>query len=258
MFMSEADSQISTATQFVDEVDLPPAVGGMRAAKSLPEMIKPVNAEQSLVVGHGVLSFLPDLPSKHRETVASSFLLAQLAADKQAAADQDLDAWYRAFFEALKKLGWLVQEQGFKEFNKEGTGIETHKAILDVASVLLGSASAAFDIVKSTLESLNKLSRDEWIILFRREAEAAAGTLFQIAVAEQGQGGISISLMAFQFRARSVRSQVIFLKWNTTEANLRQASGKVFFSNTVAQGIGDRVANKVRAYIGDYITDVEI
>jgi hypothetical protein len=256
--MSNAEKQISTATHFIDEVDLPSAVSERRASKSLPQIIKPVNAKQSLIVGHGALSFLPDLPSKHRETVASSFLLAQLAADRQAAAHQDLDAWYHAFFEALKKLGWLVQQEGFKEFKTESIGIGAHKAILDVASTLLGSTSAAYDIVKSTLESLNKLSQDEWIILFHREAGAAAGTLFHIAVAEQGQGGIQISLMAFQFSARSVRSQVIFLKWNTTEADIREASGKVFFSNTIAEGIRDRVANKIRAYIGDYITDLEI
>jgi hypothetical protein len=255
--MSNAESQISTAMQFIDEVNFPPAAGGRRAANR-SEMIKPVNAKQSLVVGHGALSFLPGLPSRHRESVANSFLLAQLVADKEAVAHQDLDAWYSAFFEALKKLGWLVQEDGFREFKTVGKGIDAHKAILDAAALLLGSTGAAYDIVKSTLESLNKLSRDEWIILFRREAEAAAGTLFQIAVAEQGQGGISISLMAFQISARSVRSQLIFLKWNTTEASLRNTSGKVFFSDTVAQGIHDRVANKVRAHIDDYIADLKI
>ncbi len=71
--------------------------------------------------GHGVVSFLGDLSSRHREAVTNSFLLAQLAADKKTSKEEDLDQWYLAYFETLTKVGWIIQEKDFSEYSKSGT-----------------------------------------------------------------------------------------------------------------------------------------
>lgn len=256
--MTELGPQISTAIQFINDADLPPLSGAMRSSGGLAKLIEPQSRKQSLAVGHGVLSFLPSLPSKHRETVANCFLLAQLVADKKAE-PAEMDAWYTAFFDAIRNLGWIVQEHRFGEHDAVGTGVETHNAILDVAATLLGSTSAAFDLVRATLEGLKQLSQEDWLVLFRQESDARRETLFQMAVADAAEGDdVSISLMAFQFSARTDQTKVVFLQWETTEAQMRQTTGKVFFSNTVAEGMRDELADKVRSYVGDYIAQLEI
>jgi hypothetical protein len=257
--MTSLDEQISAATRFIVGVDLPLISSSRRGGGGLSDVLKPINSEQSLAVGRGVVSFLPQTPSKSREAVTNSFLLAQLAADKRTSASQNMDEWYLTFFEALTHTGWLVLQRKFDEYTEHGSDVETHEAILGIAGTLLGSGTAAYLLVKSTLDALLKLTQDDWIDVFRRDEKIRTGQLFQIAVAEPlEQGGVTIDLMAFQISARSTRTDILFFKWGSAEATLRHTEGKVEYSASIAERVGDQIARKVKSYTADYVTNLEI
>jgi hypothetical protein len=67
--MTNLEERISTATQFIKDVDLPRASSSHRAGGGLSAKLKPVNSKQSLAVGHGVITFMPQMPSRQREAV---------------------------------------------------------------------------------------------------------------------------------------------------------------------------------------------
>jgi hypothetical protein len=258
--LSHFDDQIATAAKFVVELDLPPLPSSSRSSEGgLSDKLKPITETQSLAVGHRVVSFLGGLPSRHREVVANTFLLAQLVADRRVPAQQGMDQWYLAFFEALRGLGWLIQEQRFAEYSKQGAGVEIHEAILNIAATLLGSASAGYQVVKSTLEGLHKLSEKDWITVFRKNDHESSGDIFQVAVASPNQDGdISIALMAFLLQAKSTRVRVLFFKWDHAVVALRHATATVVYTNAVSAGVRELVANKVKSYAADYVTSLEI
>jgi hypothetical protein len=257
--MTNLDERISAATQFIEHVDLPRASSSARAGEDFSARIKPVNSQQSLAIGHGIVTFVPQMPSRKREAVANSFLLAQLAADKRASAGHDLDEWYRAFFEALTHIGWLIEHRDFNEYTTRGEEVETHQAILGIAAALLGSGTAAYLLVKATLDALGKLNQEDWIVLFRTNSQSRTGELFQIAVAEPDeQGNTSIKLMAFQIAAKSTRTGVLFFKWGIAEATLRYFSGKVTYTTSIADHVAGLIAERVRSYTADYVTNLEI
>lgn len=253
------DERIFAATQFIEHVDLPRASSSARAGEDFSTKIKPVNSEQSLAIGHGIVTFLPEISSRQREEVANSFLLAQLAADKRASAGHNLDEWYRAFFEALTHIGWLIEHRGFNEYTTRGEEVETNQAILGIAGALLGSGTAAYLLVKATLDALGKLSQEDWIVLFRTNNQSKTGELFQVAVAEPDQhGNTSIKLMAFQIAAKSTHTGVLFFKWGMTEATLRYFSGRVTYPASIADRVAGLIAERVRLYTADYVTNLEI
>src|SRR5262245_25103190 len=135
----EFEELIAAAADFVEGLDLPSLPKGSRSSEGgISDKLEPINRAQSLAVGHGVVSFLEGLPSKHREVVANTFLLAQLAADRRVPAEQRMDEWYLAFFEVLSKVGWIIQEQRFSEYSRKGAGVEIHDAVLSIAATVLG------------------------------------------------------------------------------------------------------------------------
>ncbi len=258
--MSDSDKQIAAAAKFVVDLDLPPLSSPSRSSEGgLSDKLKPITQVQSLAVGHGVVSFLGGLPSRHRETVANTFLLAQLVADHRVHAQESMDQWYLAFFDVLRKLGWLIQEQHFSEYSKQGAGVEIQEAILNIAATLLGSASAGYQVVKSTLEGLRKLSERDWITIFRKEDQESSGDIFQVAVASPTEdGNISISLMAFLLQAKATRVRVLFFKWDNAVVSLRHATATVVYTNAVSAGVRKLVADKVKSYTTDYVTSLDI
>ena len=68
-------------------------------------------------------------------------LLAQLVAKKKTSDPNQIYAWYNAYFDVLTHIGWVVQDQGFAEYHESSDNFEAHRAILAIATTLLGSSS---------------------------------------------------------------------------------------------------------------------
>jgi hypothetical protein len=250
---------VSRASAFVDGVELPPAPHATRSRGGLSERIRPVNENQSLVVGSNIVSFLAGLRSRDRELIVNCSLLAQLAATKQVASRDDVRQWYEMFFDALANLGWVVQERGFSEYREAGDVFESSRAILSVASVVLGAGTTAYALVEATLNGLKNKDGGSWVTVFKRESQTGNAARFQLSVAEPGQeGGAVLSLMSFELSSRRSFTHVLFFKLDRTEAVLRHASGRVSIDSRIMDAVGAKIARKIKAYVEDYVVSLPI
>jgi hypothetical protein len=243
-----------SARDFVDAVKLPsPTRGAVEGSRELIDF----NAQktQTLVVASDVVSFVKGVSSERRQDIVNSSLLAQLVANKQVPDKTNITQWYKAYFEVLQNIGWVIQDNSFSSYTEEANGLEAHEAILKVAAVFLGGAPATLALVVSTLEALKSMdSSKPWMTIFDRETKHAKTGHFQIALAEQGDNDqFMVSLMAFSLKAESSLTQVLFFKIRKDEVELEKYAGRGTINDEVLASIRDQVKQKIAAHSKDYV-----
>jgi hypothetical protein len=210
------------------------------------------------VVGSEVISFVPGVTAERREAIVSSSLLAQLVASKRVPDAAKVYDWYDAYFEVLTNVGWVVQDRGFAEYEQKSKDFEAHKAILEVATALLGAAPAALAIVTKTLEALQSMSADTpWLTIFDRESQSARTARFQIGLAEQdADGQFFVNVLAFGLEARTKMTQVLFFRAKRQDVTLRHYSGRVTINTTVLDQVGDALKAKIAGHAASFISQL--
>ena len=253
-----SDANEATVT-FVDGLALPPPPRTRRGGAGSPAPNFDNKGEQALVVGSNIVAFAKGVAPDIREAIVNCSLIAQLAGNRQVPDREDVRAWYACYFEVLSNIGWVIQDRGFSEHHESGAQFEANKAILSVASVLLGPASTAFTLVESTLKAMGAMSQGPWMTIFRRESQAAKAAKFQVSTVEKGAAGIvRLQLMAFELDASSALTQVLFFKLRTMDVTLRHASGGVVIDDSRLLAIAPRVGERVAAYQSAFIDALQI
>jgi len=252
---------VSQARAFVDIVELPPAppidFNVAKAAQPAQPALD-VAKEQAAVVGGGVIAFVKGVTAEQRADIVNASLLAQLAAKKRVPSATTLagvTAWYDSYFDVLANIGFAIQDKGFAEYHEQSDSFQAHKAILDVAALLLGGAPTALALVKTTLEALQTMDASSpWITLFDRESQTANTARFQIGLVEQdAANGLLLTLIAFGLEARLDVTQVLFFKFRKNDVRLQHHSGKVTINAGLLAALRMDIADKLVAYAHDYV-----
>lgn len=242
----------SKALEFVINAELPPSSGLEGAAADFDfQKAK----DQALVVGSDIVSFVRGVTEERRNDIVNSSLLAQLVATKKVGRQGEILAWYDAYFEVLGNIGWVIQERQFAKHVETSVNLEAHKAILAVATTLLGPGATALQVVKSTLDALESMGNDSpFITLFNRESQNAKTARFQISLAEEeANGRFMVSLMAFALTASAKLTQVLFFRFRKNDVTLRHASGKVTINTNVLASVREPLSEKVLAFTREYV-----
>jgi hypothetical protein len=253
-----SNQSINHAREFIRDAELPEArplgvdIATTRGAETDPA------AAQASVVGSDVVAFVNTVTSDERQDIMNASLLAQLVARQKVAEPRTLaevTAWYDEYLDVLSRVGFVLQHRDFAEYRKDSQTFEAHKAILDVAAVLLAGSPGALYLVKSTLEALEKMSADSpWITLFNRESQSANTAHFQVSLVERdGDAGLLLSLIAFGLAAQNNLTQVLFFKFRRNEITLRHYSGKVTINARLLAAVRHDLADRLVAYTRDYI-----
>ncbi len=251
------NSDIASARGFVDTAVLPAPV--RLEGNELESLEPPLDEElrQAAVVGSEIVSFDAGVSPERRADVLNATLFAQLVANKQRSEPKNLDeirAWYDVYFDALSRLGFVVQDRGFSKFEERSDDFEAHEAILAVAKTFLAGAPGAIALLEATLAGLREVSGDtRWITLFNRESQSANTARFHVALVSHEDGQETVRLIAFGLEARSNLTQVLFFKFRTNEVELLEHSGRVTIAPKVLDGIRDAVAARLIDYAHDYI-----
>ncbi len=248
-----APTSLDSARAFVAKAELPTVPRRRRVP--LADLGFETAKNQAAVVGSEVVSFVNGVTAERREAIVNSSLLAQLVARKKVADPARIYDWYDSYFDVLTNIGWVVQDRNFVEYREQSQNFETHKAILAVATTLLGTAPAALALVKTTIEALQSMNANEpWITVFNRESQTAKTARFQISLAEQDPAGqFFVSLMAFGLEAKSSITQVLFFKAKASEAVLRHYSGRVTINTGVLDGVREAIQTKLFGLANDYV-----
>lgn len=259
MIVQQNQMDVEGALAYLSAVELPEAPLRSRDVMRGESIPLKSDEPQSLIVGSGIVSFSEGLSKDQRAIVSNSSLLAQLAANNKVPNRDNTKDWYKAYFEVLTHLGWIIDEHGFSEHLEKGADFEAHNAIIAVAATVFGSAATALTIITSTLNSLEKVGEGPWMTLFKRESQSAKAARFQVATAEpEADGGCRISFMAFELMAKNDLVQVLFFKFKKSTVSLRHDSGKITLDKAIATALAPTVADKVLPFSIDFIKNIPL
>jgi len=248
---------VGKARRYVDSADLPPARHHDRGTGAAEAVLAKLDAakEQAAIVGSDVVSFVKGVTTERRAAIINSSTLAQLVAKKKVPDFEKTKEWYEAYFDVLTNIGWVLQDRSFATFEEKGSTFETHKAIITVATGLLGPAAPALALLITTLNALQSMNDSSpWITLFSRESQSARTGRFQVSLVEQdAESQFFVTLMAFGLTARDSITQVLFFKARASDVTLQHASGRVSINTTVLDGVSDALKTKIVAHAADFV-----
>jgi hypothetical protein len=251
------DDSIIGAQEFVASVELPdPPPLNINVSKDIFDYDEA--KQQAVVVGSDVIAFVKGITPDQRNDIVNASLLAQLVAKNKIAQPStltDVKEWYDEYFNVLSRIGFVIQDKGFAEYREASDSFEAHEAILEVAAALLAGTPGALALVKTTLESLQKMSSNSpWITLFNRESQSANTARFQVSLVNEDENRrLLVALIAFGLEARTTLTQVLFFKFHTNDVTLHHHSGKVTINAQLLAGVRDQIASKLVSYASDYI-----
>lgn len=230
--------------------------------KNLDGDISPVFDQakaQSQVVGSAILSFSQGVPEQTREAISDAALLAQLVANKEFSSFEAAPKeWFSKYSEVLQNIGWVLQEQGWGEYEIGGNAAEVHEKILDVLTIALAPSVAATKILTGMIAGLRAMSpENQWFTLFNQESRHANTARFQIGLVEAGTDGLFVSLLACLIEAQSNLTQVLFFKFNDAVANFSGNSIKASINETDLQDLSSLVDEKIRGLRREYVSTIK-
>jgi hypothetical protein len=253
-------SSSSEALSFLDQAELPPPPPPppspqIETTEAVAEFNFDSARDQAVVVGSDIISFVRGVSEQRRQDIVNSALLAQLVASKRVPDPTHVFTWYGVYFDTLTNIGWTIQDRQFVDHIEESKNLEAHKAIIELATSLVGPQAAALQLVKTTLTALQSMDQSSpWITLFNRESRFAKSARFQITLAEEkSEGQFLVTLMAFGLVAAKTLTQVLFFKFRSNEVRLKHSSGKVTINTTVLDAIREPISKKLAAFSTDYV-----
>lgn len=215
---------------------------------------------QSAVAGSEIISFVQGVTAERRQAILNSALLAQLAAKKRVPDMENFDEWYRVYFEVLSSIGWVIQDRAFAEHREKTGDFDAHKAIITVATALLGAGTTALSLLVTTLEALQSMNQsDPWIKVFRMESHSARTARFQIGLATQEKDGqFTVDLMSFSLRATLDVVQVLFFTSKSSDVTFKHQSSKVTINTEVLDATQDAIRARLAGIANRYVGEIEI
>jgi hypothetical protein len=177
--------------------------------------------DQAVAVGSQIADFAAGVSAELRPHIANSFLLAQLAANREIKErGGGTEHWYGSYLSTPANTGWLIESDALIERAVSGSSAQVHKEIMPILTLALGPAVAASALVLGVLEGLQNMDKDQpWISLFDYESQRASANQFQISYVTASDGGVAarISLACFELDASRSVTRVLFFRFYRAE-----------------------------------------
>lgn len=226
--------------------------GLMRGAETVDQSTD----EKAYFDNKSIMSFVAGVSPDSRQDVLDSTLLAQLAAGHLYPDPENLKEWYAKYTEVLNNIGWTVQTNEFSEVTSSGSLFEMKNAILGIVSAAFGGNYLA--IVTKVMDALQSLSdTDSKIVAFEKNTHSAGKGTFQLAMAEEVNGTVTLHMAGFILSATSEVKHILFFSSSKEKATVSSNSMACTLSkevyatvrNTVKQKLGD----KAQQYIAEIV-----
>ena len=112
----------------------------------------------------------------------------------------------------------------------------------------------------TVLEGLQEMDKDSpWITLFDRQSQHASGAKFQISYVDADENGqASIKLLSCTIEAERKITQVLFFKFSSQRAQMRDRQSLLSTNRGVLEAGKDSIERKVGVFINDFVENIEI
>ena len=237
---------MASLAEFVRSLQLAKPTGVTMARPQQPALIKD-KSEQGLVDGGSLVSFTSKISDVHKSDVLNSTLLAQLAADHAHNRFKETEQWYNFYVDVLGKVGWVIQNVKFEEYNTSGQTFKASTAILDIIKGLVSGDELA--MVQRTLSSLQSSDNEKWWVVFDKKSSGPSQNgNFQVAPCnEDSSGQVLMSLGSYYFQASVAHDRWLWFDYSS--ANIH------FFKSTQVSTLNEDTYSQVRKQIIDKLGD---
>jgi hypothetical protein len=237
------------------ELDRPKIKAGQpkTIVRDIPETPKITADDKANYVDDGSLvSFVAGLSSEDKTDVLNSVLLAQLAANKKHDRYAEPEAWYKSYHQILSTIGWVGQQDTFKEYKTTALKINVEKAVLEIlGSLALGATAIA--LVTQALSALGNLSKhDSTFVLWDQSSHSLTTGNFQIAASEKSGTDVVLHLGTFYFTATQTDTHFLFFDFSTDDIRLSNSA----MTMTLNKDLYAHVRNSVIRKLGDMADDL--
>jgi hypothetical protein len=213
--------------------------------------------EQSYLNAKSIVSFVSGISPQNRQDVLNSVLLAQLAANKQFPNENQSLEWYTAFVEILNRTGWVIDQAEFSRFESSDHVFEIENVIIDILVTAFGGTF--INVITKTLSAIKSLSDgDGRIKVFEKNTHSLSKGAFQIGVAIEEQGVVSLQIGTFLLTSTGEIKRILFFKTTKDKTSLDYCSRNGTFNESLYSQIRSAVEAKLGKKVTEYIAEIEI
>jgi N-acetyl-anhydromuramyl-L-alanine amidase AmpD len=213
--------------------------------------------EQSFLNARSLVSFVSDVNGQRRDDVLNSVLLAQLAANRQFPAEDQLLDWYKAFVGVLNKIGWVIEEAEFSTFESSGTVFDVQNAIIDILTTAFGGSFMA--LITRTLSAIKGLSDSNGkITAFEKNTHSISKGGFQIGLVKEENNTVYLQIGTFMLTSSNEIRRILFFKSTNDKTSLSYCSRTGTLNEEVYATIRSSVQQKLGLKADEFITGIEI
>ncbi|MCF2518541.1 hypothetical protein [Dyadobacter sp. CY351] len=230
-----------------------------RITKSFNQKSLPVrsNEEQAFFSARSLVSFTSEVSAELRDDVLQSTLLAQLAANYQFPENSNIMKWFETFSEVLTKIGWLIEGSDYQIYRAKESSIEVDTVLLEILAAAFGSTYIS--ILKKSLEAIKNMgTEDRKIKAFEKNVQSLSKSGFQIALATDVGGIVSLQIGAFVLNSAHQLSRVIFVKTEKDTTTLDYMSKKATLSPSAYSVVRSKVAEQLQDKLLLNIAEIKI
>jgi hypothetical protein len=222
-----------------------------------PMLLLNDNKEQAMLVDKSLISFVSGVNAANRADILESTLLAQMGAKAKMIDDSDIIGWYKAYVEILTKTGWAIEGGDIQNFTAKANVTEIQSVIIDILTAAFGSGLA--QIVIKALESIKTLADSTGKIeAFEKNTHTESSGSFQIGVATQEGGAVSINLGTFLIKSTNKITHILFVKLSHDETELQYASGKLTLDQDIYAGLRSLIRQKLNGRLTEFVSDIPL
>lgn len=213
--------------------------------------------QSAFVVAGSTVSFVAGVSSQFQSDILNSTLLAQLAANKKFDRESDPRNWYDFYVHVLENVGWVLQGFTFTKFNTSGGSLTCEQAVIDILAAIATGGQMA--VVNATLAAMkNMSSRDGRLVLFERESHNLHQGNFQISVAKEENGVVSLATAGLEFKSAQNITRVLFFSWESASSELYHGSQEMTLNTDVHSRVRQEIVTKLGDKAVQFVHEIEI
>lgn len=204
-----------------------------------------------------VISFVSNVSGANRQDVLNSTLIAQLAANKKFPNHDQIIEWYGVYVDVLSNIGWSIQGKDFSHYETTKDLIEIENVIIDIITSAIGGNFIG--IITQTLTAIKNLSNtDNKIIAFEKNTHSLNKGSFQVALAVETNGQVSMGLGGFMLSTENVIKQILIYKSSKSSTELDYASMQCTLNTDTYALVRKDIIEKLGEGASKYIAEIEI
>ena len=223
-----------------------------------------ITKDSASIIENGLIAFVGGMSASNRRDVKNAYLFSSLAATKQYNPYTQNELWFKRFLEVFEICGWAQIGRNAKRERVTGKGLKMDnlavKALeVAVSGLAVGGTLAAALPAVATKAVTALAKRDDALTLFKRNTDDKEGDAMNVlACAESPDGEVVMAMGCVQTDATMDKGNILFIEWDSEQAEAFQASVMLSFNQSLYQRIRATVEDKLGDRSESKVTDIDI